>query len=200
MNPVARGSGPSHQEEIESMLGKANGMMIAAIMPLAMLGSCGDAAHIEDSPEARIEMARKVVKLEIENGDLDQRLDRGADLAQAYSLDTLRLELGRELTDQELDRVREIMRSVLGEFLTAEAWEGILTEVYAKHFTAHEMHTIYDFFNSPAGKKVMQLSGQMMQEIDSKTDVVFEGQMDAFVGRIDEELGKAFPALLEGES
>jgi hypothetical protein len=182
------------------MLGKANGWMIAAIMPLAMLASCGGAGQIEDSPEARIEMARKIVKLEIENGDLDQRLDRGADLAQAYSLDTLRLELGRELTDQELDRVREVMRSVLGEFLTAEVWEGILAEVYAEHFTPHELHTIYDFFESPAGKKIMQLSGQMTQEIDAQTDVIFGGQMDAFVNRIDEELGKAFPALLEGGS
>jgi len=182
------------------MLGTANGWMIAAIMPLAMLGNCGDAGQIEDSPEARTELAHKIVKLEIENGDLDQRLDQGADLAQAYSLDTLRLELGRELTDQELDRVREVMRSVLGEFLTDEVWEGILSEVYAKHFTANEMQSIYDFFESPAGKKIMQLSGQMMQEIDAETDVVFEGQMDAFVNRIDEELGEAFPELLEGGS
>lgn len=182
------------------MFGKTTGWMVAAIMPLALLGACGGAGQVEDTPETRIQMARTIVKLEIESGDLDQRLDRGADLAQAYSLDTLRLELGRELTDQELDRVREIMRSVLGEFLTAEIWEGILTEVYVEHFTAHELQTIAEFFESPAGGKILRLSGQLSDEIDARTDVMFEGQLQAFVDRIDDELGKEFPALQEGGS
>jgi hypothetical protein len=182
------------------MLARTNGWRIAAIVSLATIGACGGAGQIEDTPEMRAEIAREIVRLEIEAGDLDQRLDRGADLAQAYSLDTIRLELGRELTDRELERVREIMRSVLGEFLTAELWEGILVEVYVEHFTASELKAVADFFGSPAGSKVLRLSAQLSEEIDARSDTYFEGKLDAFVARIDEELGEAFPALQEGGS
>jgi len=182
------------------MLAKTNGWMVAVVVSLATIGACGGAGQIEDTPEMRNEIARKIVKLEIESGDLDQRLDQGADLAQAYSLDTLRLELGRELTDQELTRVREVMRSVLGEYLTEEGWEGILTEVYVEHFTAPEMQEIADFFKSPAGAKILRLSAQLSDEIEAKADAMFEGRLDEFVNRIDEELGKAFPELQEGGS
>jgi len=92
------------------------------------------------------------------------------------------------------------MRSVLGEFLTEEIWAGILTEVYAAHFTASELSSVADFFESSAGSKILRLSGQLTQEIDEKTDVVFEGRLELFSNRIDEELAKAFPALLEGGS
>lgn len=182
------------------MFAKKNGWMVAAMLSLAMIGACGGAGQIENTPEMREQMALRVVRLEIESGDLEQRLDQGADLAQAYSLDTLRLGLGRELTDQELERVHEIMRSVLGEFLTVEIWERILTEVYVEQFTASEMSTIADFFESPAGSKILRMSARLSEEIDAKTDAIFEGQMQAFVDRIDQELGKAFPALLEGGS
>ena len=182
------------------MLAKTNGWMVATIVSLAMIGACGGAGQIEDTPEMRDELPRKIVKAEIQSGDLDHRLDQGADLAQAYSLDTLRLELGRELTDQELTRVREVMRSVLGEFLTAEVWGGILTEVYVEHFTAPEMNEIADFFESPAGSKILRLSAQLSDEIEARSDVIFEGRLDEFVNRIDEELAEAFPALQEGGS
>lgn len=182
------------------MLVRTNGWMVAALVSLAVIGACGGTAQIEDTPETRAQMAQRIVKLEIESGDLDQRLDRGADLGQAYSLDALRLELGRELTAQELDRVREVMRSVLGEFLTEEIWTGVLTEVYVEHFTAGEMSAVADFFESSAGSKILRLSGQLSQEIDDKTDVVFEGQLEAFSNRIDEQLANAFPELQEGGS
>ena len=182
------------------MMAKTNGWVVAALVSLAMIGACGGAAQVEDTPEMRAKMAQRIVKLEIESGDLDQRLDQGADLGQAYSLDALRLELGRELTDQELDQVRDVMRSVLGEFLTEEIWAGILTEIYAEHFTADELSTIADFFESPAGSKILRLSAQLTQEIDDKTDVAFEGKLEALSNRIDEELAKAFPALQEGGS
>jgi hypothetical protein len=182
------------------MLAKTKGWAVVAIVSLAVVGACAGGGQIANTPEMREQVARKIVRLEIESGGLDQRLDQGADLAQAYSLDTLRLELGRELTDQELERVRQIMRSVLGEFLTPELWEQILVGVYSANFTAPELQEIHEFFETPAGSKILRLSAKLTAEIESQTDSKLEGQLQAFVDRVDEELGKAFPALLEGGS
>jgi hypothetical protein len=173
------------------------GPRIVLLASLTVLGACAGAGAIEDSPEARQQWAGKIVKLELESGDLDQRLDRGAELARAYSLDTLRLELGRELTDDELDRVLGAMRSVLEEFLTPEVWQGVLTEVYVEHFTAGEMQQVHAFFQSPAGSKILRLSAQLSEEIDAKSDALFEGRVDELVNRIDAELAGLFPELGE---
>jgi len=182
------------------MSARVSGFSVLTVTCLVLISACAGAAPIADSPEAREEKARAIVRLEIENGGLDERLDRGAELARAYSLDALKLELGRELTVDEQQAVLEIMRSVLGEYLTAEAWEGLLTEVYAGNFTAAELQEILAFFESPAGRKTLDLSDQLSAEIDEQADAMFEGRIDEFANRVDEELAKRFPALQQDDA
>ena len=85
--------------------------------------SCAQKQEIADTPEARTQRAQELARFEIENGVLANTLDQGASLALDYSLDALKLELGRELTAEEKLRAREILREALGDVFTPQKWE-----------------------------------------------------------------------------
>jgi len=116
-------------------------------------------------------------------------------MGEAYSLETLKIELGRELSDEERATVRRIMRDALAEIITPESWTETVISVCAEHFTAAELHEINHFFQSPAGHKFLGLGGTLSQEINDRADAAFSASIDAFIARVDEELGTAFPEL-----
>jgi len=169
---------------------------------LALVTACDGShshQHVADSPEARQAEAQTFARLSIEGGSLDDALEKGAELGEAYSLETLKIELGRELTDAERETVREIMRSALGEILTPEIWTETLVSVCTDYFTAGELHEINDFFQSSTGAKFLSIESQLSQAVNDQTDAVFEQNIDGFVARVDEGLGQAFPELAEEE-
>lgn len=180
--------------------------MLAAmsLAPLLLLvAACGGShshPHVADSPEARQTEAETFARLSIEGGSLRRALEKGAELGEAYSLDTLKVELGRDLTSAERETVRKIMSDALGEILTPEVWTETLISVCTDYFTAGEMHEINDFFQSSAGAKFLNIESQLSQAVNDQADAVFEQNIDAFIARVDEGLGQAFPELADEES
>jgi hypothetical protein len=172
---------------------------IATLTLLALAVGCGGAQQVADTPENRQEISRKLAQNSVQSGGLDEILDNGAELAAAANSEALKLALGRELTGDEQTRVLMIMRGVLAEFLTPEAWEEILTETFAGHFTATELQSILTFYESDAGSKVLRLEAQMQREIDAKTEARFGGRFEEFANRVDQELARAFGAETPGE-
>lgn len=166
---------------------------------LALLAACGGSHshHVADSPEARQTEAKTFARLSIEGGSLSEALEKGAELGEAYSLETLKVELGRELSDAERETVRGIMRDALGEVLTPELWSETLISVCTEYFTAGELHEINEFFQSSTGSKFLSIESQLSDAVNDQADAVFEQNIDAFIARVDEGLGQAFPELAE---
>ena len=167
----------------------------SVILVLALSAACSGSHHVADSPEARQEEARTFARLSIEGGSLNKALEKGAALGEAYSLETLNVELGRDLSDEERATVRRIMRDSLSEILTPEIWTETLVSVCTEYFTAGELHEINEFFQSPTGSKFLSIESELSQDINDRADAVFEQNIDAFIARVDEGLGEAFPAL-----
>jgi hypothetical protein len=176
-----------------------NTSKLSVLILIALAVACSGAEYVADSPEARVEIASTLARLSIETGSLDQTLNSGADLAFDYTEEALKVEIGRELTDDEKAQVRAIIYRVLGEFLTGELWQQTLTEIFAENFTASELAETLAFFESPTGRKILETEAVMNREIDDRADEVLTPRLEEFSDRIDEELAKAFPSLGGGE-
>jgi hypothetical protein len=167
---------------------------------LALVTSCGGShSHhqVADSPEARQAEAQTFARLSIDGGSLEDALDKGAELGEDYSLEMLTVELGREPSDAERETVRKIMRDALGEVLTPEVWTETLISVCTDYFTAGELHEINEFFQSPTGAKFMKIESQLADAVNDRAEAVFTENIDAFIARVDEDLGQAFPGLAD---
>jgi hypothetical protein len=166
---------------------------------LALLAARGGAhTHpLAGSPQGRPTQANTIAHHALEGGSLSEALEKGAALGEAYSLETLKVELGRELSDAERETVRGIMRDALGEVLTPELWSETLISVCTEYFTAGELHEINEFFQSSTGSKFLSIESQLSDAVNDQADAVFEQNIDAFIARVDEGLGQAFPELVD---
>jgi hypothetical protein len=166
--------------------------LLFAVLPgMACVSQSGKAENSGTStgPAARL------ATLSIELGSLEQRLDGGADLALESSIGTFEQEMGRNATEQEKDQVRAIFRSVLGEFLTPKVWEASLTKVYVAHFSAAEIEELIQFYDSPVGRKVLELDVVLSRELDNAIEEVLDPKMAEFIDRVDEEIEATFGDL-----
>jgi len=163
---------------------------------LILIASCTGPARV--SEDQRPELAGTLAQVFVDAGSHEQMLDEGADLALDYSIDALKLELGRELTEDEAARVRQILHDVLGEFVTEAGLGQLLTEVCEESFTAAELQAYIEFFRSPAGARFLEIQPEVSAEIDERVLVALRSSSDAFADRVDEELANEFPALAGG--
>jgi hypothetical protein len=171
-----------------------------AVSTLVLAAACAPSADLPDTPELRLEKAGVLARMEREGGAYDETLDLGASLALESTSDALTLELERELTAAERERVETIMRSVLAEFLTADVWENALTQVYATQFTPAEIQAAIDFFSSPLGKKILELQATIDAQTGDAVEEVIDSSLEQVIQRIDEELTKAFPEFAGEDS
>ena len=112
------------------MMGYRSSCLFACLL---LIVGCSGSGYVEDTPEARGELARSA------------------------TADALAIELGRELTDVEVEGIVASLRSVLAEFMTESMWADSVADAYAKHFTAAELSGMRDFYASPAGQRMLQL-------------------------------------------
>jgi hypothetical protein len=191
--------GQSRTGEDEMILTTMTARCMLLALPLALTLGCVAEQGNTVASQTPEEVARKLAALAVELGGYDRTLDRGAELAWGSSAEALALELGRELSEEGQKRVRDILRAALGEFLTTETWSDGVTRVYAKHFTAAELDAMVEFYESPVGRKVLQLEDTLIEEFDGELEVVLDGKLDELVARIDEALAEAFEELDRGE-
>ncbi len=173
---------------------------LVTVFVVMMAVGCAQPAPIADSPEARLEQARALTALEVESGALDGMLDEGAALARQATADMLMIELEREPSEEDLAKLEGVMRAGLAEFLTAELWQETVAKVYAENFTAAELQAIREFYQSPAGQKILSIQRSLDAEVGGAVEAVLEVHSDEFTARIDEALAESFPELSEGGS
>ena len=166
---------------------------------LAMAAGCAGGQGSAPASASAEEAAQKVAGLAVQLGSHERALENGSQLAWESSVDTLTLELGRELDAEEQARVKQIFKSTLGEFLTPEVWQSSVAQVYAKNFTTAELDAMYEFYSSPAGRKTLEMEGVLADAVDDEMARKLDGDLDAFIERIDGALGEAFPEL-DGEA
>jgi hypothetical protein len=87
----------------------------------------------------------------------------------------------------------------LAQILTAERFEAALTGVYAKHFTPAELQAVLEFYQSPAGARVLAVQSEVTEQIGDATEAVLEEHIEELITAIDEGLAAAFPELAGGE-
>jgi hypothetical protein len=172
----------------------------SVVVAVSMFVACSQPAPIADTPEARLEQARALTAIEVESGALDSMLDEGAALAREATADLLMLELERQPTEDDLAQLEAVMRAGLAEFLTAELWQETVAKVYAENFTAAELQATMEFYQSPAGSKIMRLQRSLDAEVGKAVEAVLEPHSDEFSARIDTALAEKFPELAEGGS
>ena len=179
---------------------KENVFPLAAVFAVMMAVGCGQAAPIADSPEARLEQARALTAIEMESGALGDMLDEGAALAREATADMLMLELEREPSDEDLAQLEAVMRAGLAEFLTAELWQETVGKVYAENFTAAELQATREFYESPAGRKIMSIQRSLDAEVGDAVDAALEVHSGEFEARINAALAERFPEFADGAS
>lgn len=172
----------------------------AFVAAVLALGACSQPASIADSPEARLEQARAITTIEVESGALDDMLDEGAALARQATADMLMLELEREPSEEDLAQLEAVMRAGLAEFLTADLWQETVAKVYAANFTAAELQATCEFYQSPAGRKILSIGRLLDAEVGDAVEAALEVHSDEFAARIDAALAERFPELAEGGS
>lgn len=166
-----------------------------AVFLAAFSVACAQPAPVADSPEARLDQARAITELQLAAGEYEAMLDKGAALATSASVDALTLELGRELSGDELDEVRAVMRAALSEVLTVQVWRDEVAEVYVGLFTADELAEARGFFGSPAGQKVLALGNRLDDEVVAVLTAVLDDRASDLSATIDAGLAERFPEL-----
>ncbi len=159
--------------------------------------ACTQPVPIEDSPEARLEQARALTAVEVESGALDEMLDEGAALAREATADMLMLDLEREPSEDDLAQLETVLRAGLAEFLTADLWQEVVSEVYAENFTASELQAAVEFYNSPTGRKILSMGQRLDDEVGNAVEAALEIHNDEFVAMVDAALAERFPEVVE---
>ena len=175
-------------------------ILVSITWVLVGILACSQPAPLEDTPENRLEQARALTALEVEAGALDDMLDEGAALAREATADMLMLELEREPSEEDLATLESVMRAGLAEFLTAELWQEIVAEVYAKNFTAAELQETVAFYGSPTGRKILGVGQALDQAVGEAVEAALEVHRDEFAERVDTALAERFPEFAEGGS
>ena len=176
------------------MMRYRSGCLLACVL---LIVGCSGAGYVEDTPEARGELAGELARMSAEFGHYQQMLDEGVEVARSATEDALAIELGRELTDAEVEGLVASLRSVLAEFVTESMWTDSVVAAYEKHFTASELSDMRDFYASPTGKRMLQLEDAAAADIEASVDSALDGRLDEFIARLDEKISANLPGLTE---
>ncbi len=174
-----------------------NRMTVVAMLAVVGLALGCAAPPPADSPEVRLELAQQIAQLESAGGALEQTLNLGTALALEPSLVSLGEDLGRETTAEDEAAVEKLLRAALAEVLTAERFEAAVAAVYAEHFTTVELTAILEFYETPAGARVLELQDTLTTEIGDATEAILDENLEAFIGHIDERLLALYPEFSE---
>jgi hypothetical protein len=167
--------------------------LIAILFLLLAVAACSGRPAV--SEDDRAELAGRLAEIFIEAGSYDRMLDDGADFALPYTVDTLELELGREIEVVEADRVRRILRDTLAELVTQAQYAGILTDVAQENLTARELDSAIGFFRSAEGARFLELLPELSDSTDDRVLALVRGETESFATLVDTRLAELFPEL-----
>jgi len=174
-------------------------LAVAGLLLLTLACAAPTAPPAEDTPENRMERSQVLARMEVDGGALDATLDLGASLAHDFTNDMLTIDLGRELSTEEQQKVLGIMRATLADVLTRERFEEAVAEVYAKHFTPAELDEAIAFFASPTGAKTLSLQGVITDQVGDAAEAIVEEHLEAFSSAVDQALAAEFEGYVVEE-
>jgi hypothetical protein len=117
-----------------------------ALLALALL--LPSLARAEATPESRAEAARL-----LDSMDLQAMLDKSI----TVTMDSLLA------TKPELQPYRGVMLEFFHKYMSYESLKPQMTDIYADAFSAKELAEIRGFYESPTGRKALQLMPSLMQ-------------------------------------
>ncbi len=101
---------------------------------------------------------RDFLRLAVSPRLLERVYSGGASQASLQFQRLIQPRIGRSFTESEKQRLYAFWYRKLREIITPEKLEQILVPVYAKYFTLEEIQAINQFYRTPAGEKLLQLS------------------------------------------
>jgi hypothetical protein len=134
---------------------------------------------------------------QVANGMYDMLLSQGQ---KSFEMSLARsIEVDMQLTD---DQKRDLMQKAVGsttrmfaryrellpkEINLPDVLESVSTKVYDKYFSAKELNDISDFYQTPAGKKALDVLPQVMQESAQMTGEIVTPKVKQIVAQILQE-------------
>jgi hypothetical protein len=168
-----------------------------SIVAVALAAGCAQEAPPANTPEHRLELARRLVDLEAAAGGYDRMLDDGAALAGNATADAMVLDLGREPTDEESEAVEAIMREAIAGVITQDAWREAVAGVYAERFTAPELAEAVGFYGSVVGQKILGIGESLDDDVVATLGDILSSSEAELSAAIDAALAERFPELAE---
>lgn len=97
---------------------------------------------------------------------------------------------GQEVTEPMQNIVLEQAMETYGKkFGDVEFLTDLWTPIYAKHYTVEEIHTLIDFYESPIGKKNIELFGPINEArtaaIQESAFAITEGFREGLKGKLE---------------
>ena len=145
-------------------------------------------------------LARLAAQLEAKHGALDLALDEGADTALFGSIDALEYDLGRWISDEQKEMVRNIYRDALSTILTPDVWIDASAEVYSRHLSAIELKDLTDFYQTESGASILAAQGSVAADLGSTAEALLDKNQQAFADQVDTALSQLFPDYVNAEA
>jgi len=172
---------------------------VTGVVMLGLVIGCAPQAP-PDTPELRLEKAQALAALEVgDGGGYEETLALGADWAADSTRTALMLELGRDLTDAELQQVEGVMHDALSKVLSSEEWVAAAAAIYAEHFTSAELDAALEFYSSPAGARILEMQSSLDRQMGDAVDAIVEARLVELIDLVDQGLAATFPELVEEE-
>jgi uncharacterized protein len=131
-------------------------LVLGAAAPLA--------AQTGDSPSEAA--ARTMVRTLIEPGMLKELYQTVAEQMATQFEVSIQPTLGRALTDNEKQRLVSFWHGKIVELMPSSTLEDLLVPVLTKHLSLAELRAIDEFYDTPAGRKLIEVQPLLMREAE----------------------------------
>ncbi len=128
---------------------------------LAIVATVGSAALGEDPPEMAPELRADIERLMTVTKAYDPALVEQLSGALAQQIAGM---MGDKMESEALARCMEITNKAMGEMMADGGFQEELNALYARHFSHDDIRQLLAFYETPLGKKTIEVMPQLMME------------------------------------
>lgn len=161
--------------------------LIGAIFAVVLAGQA-DAEVVEDNPEARIEIAERLVSETLTDKLLNDMSGVAWESLQ-QNLEDANPGIEPEVIDELRKEFMKFQTDLFDRLMAG------LPRVYARHFTTDELQQIYDFQTSPVGRKVIEVQPRIMSQFLPQMMRRMQAEMPSLLRRFETIVRKRGYAL-----
>jgi hypothetical protein len=141
--------------------------------------------------------ARDLARLNLSFGGFEFIIDKQTTLGLLALRPGIETAIARQLSDAENNRLRELYRRVMPEVYPQPLWEAVMSEVYMRHLTLDDIEGILDFYETPAGSKLVRLHSTFQHETAEAGEILVQTHRTEFARRVGFDFRKVFQRLVE---